>query len=120
LAVVAIANGSIGQTVTGFGSSPARLIGAALIPGLLGILLFYRGLSGTKASYAVVAEFTYPAAAIVGNWMMLGTTLAPLQALGCVILLAAIFVVVHRSSAPAQAPATARVAAPALAASGGD
>lgn len=97
--VVAILDGSIQQTMAGIGSSPVRLLGAALIPGLLGMLLFYRGLSGTKASYAVLAEFTYPAAAIVGNWMILGTTIAPIQALGCMILLSAIFVLVQRSAA---------------------
>ncbi len=97
VAVVAIYNGSIDQTVSGISSSPVQLLGAAFIPGLIGMLLFYRGLSGTRASYAVLAEFTYPAAAIVGNWMILGTTIAPLQGLGCLILLAAIFVLVQRS-----------------------
>jgi drug/metabolite transporter (DMT)-like permease len=104
IATVAVYDGSIQESVSGIGAAPLQLIGAALIPGLLGILLFYRGLSGTKASYAVLAEFTYPAAAIIGNWMILGTTIAPLQALGCLILLTAIFVLVRRSAPADPAP----------------
>ncbi|HYI14962.1 MAG TPA: EamA family transporter, partial [Thermomicrobiales bacterium] len=110
LAVVAIADGSAGQVVSGIGASPVRLLSAALIPGLLGLLLFYRGLSGTNASCATLAEFTYPAAAIFGNWMILGTTIAPLQAIGCVIMLAAIFVLVRRSGRSQVEPAPDAVA----------
>ena len=96
--------------MSGIGASPTRLLSAALIPGLLGLLLFYRGLSGTNASCATLAEFTYPAAAIFGNWMIMGTTIAPLQALGCMILLAAIFVLVQRSDGGQVEPAPAAVA----------
>lgn len=98
LAGVAIFNGTAGQAFTGIGDAPIRLLSAALIPGLLAILLFYRGLSGTNASYACLAEFSYPAAAIIGNWMVLGTTMAPIQVLGFAILLSAILILVLRSA----------------------
>lgn len=118
LAILAIYDGSVGQAVTGLGTSPARLLSAALIPGLFGLLLFYRGLSGTNASCATLAEFTYPAAAIVGNWMILGTTIAPLQVLGCIILLAAILFLVQRSrndhAEPSPEPAGAHLNLPTL------
>ncbi len=104
LFVVAVYDGSVGQVVTGIATSPARLLSAALIPGLFGVLLFYRGLSGTNASCATLAEFTYPAAAIFGNWMILGTTIAPIQAVGCLIMLSAIFVLVQRSASPDPRP----------------
>lgn len=104
LFVVAVYDGSVGQTVSGIGTSPVRLLSAALIPGLFGLLLFYRGLSGTNASCATLAEFTYPAAAIVGNWMVLGTTIAPLQILGCLMLLASIVVLVQRGMSQQPEP----------------
>jgi drug/metabolite transporter (DMT)-like permease len=85
--MVALSGGSAGDAFAGLASSPVRIIASALIPGLLGVLLFYRGLAGTRASYAVIAEFMYPAAAVAGNWMVLGTTITPLQALGCLMLL---------------------------------
>lgn len=90
LLVIALPNGAIGESFSGLNTSPLRLATAALIPGLVAVLLFYRGLQGTKASYAVLAEFMYPASALVGNWIMLDTTIAPLQALGFLLVLATI------------------------------
>ncbi len=113
--IVAIYDGSIRHTASGIENSPVQLLGAALIPGLIGMLIFYRGLSGTTASCAVLAEFTYPAAAIVGNWMILGTTIAPLQGVGCMILLAAIFVLVQHSSRPSQDHTSTQLDAPVFA-----
>lgn len=92
LLVVALFNGGVGESFAGIVASPVRLMAAAFIPGLVAVLLFYRGLGGTKASYAVLAEFMYPAAALVGNWMVLGAVITPLQALGCLLLLAIILI----------------------------
>lgn len=102
LAAVALPHGAVSESFAGIAASPVRIAASALIPGLIAILLFYRGLGGTKASHAVLAEFMYPAAALVGNWMVLGTLVTPLQALGCLLLLATIFVL---SWQPAPAPA---------------
>jgi drug/metabolite transporter (DMT)-like permease len=40
-----------------------NLLAIALIPGLLALLLYYKGLSRTPASLATLAELTYPVAA---------------------------------------------------------
>jgi drug/metabolite transporter (DMT)-like permease len=88
--IVALPDGAVGEAVSGIGAAPARLIASALVPGLFAVLLFYRGLRGTKACYAVLAEFMYPAAALVGNWMVLGTLITPLQGLGCALLIGTI------------------------------
>lgn len=105
LLTVALYQGTASESITGFVASPARLIAAAFIPGLVAVLLFYRGLRGTKASYAVLAEFMYPAAALVGNWMVLGTIITPLQAFGCLLLLATIFLLAWNPTwRPAQRP----------------
>lgn len=98
LAAVALPHGAMGESLAGIVASPVRIAASALIPGLIAVLLFYRGLGGTNASHAVLAEFMYPAAALVGNWVVLGTLVTPLQALGCLLLLATIFVLTWRPS----------------------
>jgi drug/metabolite transporter (DMT)-like permease len=90
--IVSLPDGAAGEAFGGLSASPARLGASALIPGLVAVLLFYRGLRGTTASYAVLAEFMYPAAALVGNWMVLGTLISPLQALGCLLLITTVLV----------------------------
>jgi drug/metabolite transporter, DME family len=115
LFVVTYFSGGISASFVGIATSPVRLIAAATIPGLVAVLLFYRGLGGTKACYAVLAEFMYPAAAIIGNWMVLGTTITLMQAFGCLILLAIILLLawspstirIKRASLPAPASAAA-------------
>jgi drug/metabolite transporter (DMT)-like permease len=79
-----------------------RIGASALIPGLIAILLFYRGLRGTKACYAVLAEFMYPTAALVGNWIVLGAMITPLQGFGCLLLIATVLLLAWQ---PSLAPA---------------
>nr|WP_236587881.1 DMT family transporter [Tumebacillus amylolyticus] len=43
----------------------------ALLPGLISLLLYYRGLSKTPASYATLAELAFPAAGLTLNWLFL-------------------------------------------------
>jgi drug/metabolite transporter (DMT)-like permease len=69
-------------------------LGIALIPGLLAMLIYYRGLTSTPASVSSFAELGYPAAlflifsapAPVGYAM----PLRPLEVIGAVILVAAV------------------------------
>lgn len=108
LAIVAIPQGAVSESFSGLAAFPVRLGVAALVPGLIAMLLFYRGLRGTKASYAVLAEFMYPTAALVGNWVVLGTVITPLQGLGCLFLIATILVLAWKPAAtPALSPARA-------------
>jgi drug/metabolite transporter (DMT)-like permease len=71
-----------------------NLIGIALIPGLLSLLIYYRGLSRTPASLATIAELTYPVALTLiatapPPWGF-HQPLYPAQVVGTVLLLAVI------------------------------
>ena len=68
----------------------ARLLAIALVPGLLALLAYYRGLRETSASVATLAELCFPATAAVLNWAVIGTALSAFQMLGAVLLVAAL------------------------------
>jgi drug/metabolite transporter (DMT)-like permease len=58
----------------------------ALLPGLLSLLLYYRGLSSTKASYATLAELSFPATGVTLNWVFLGQAFTAGQLAGFVLI----------------------------------
>ncbi|CAA9511028.1 MAG: Permease of the drug/metabolite transporter (DMT) superfamily [uncultured Rubrobacteraceae bacterium] len=91
LAAIALAQGAFGDLGAGFASQPGRLLLLALIPGLLGLLLFYRGLSTTRASHATLAELAFPATAVALNWVVLGVGVNAGQVVGFILLLSAIY-----------------------------
>jgi drug/metabolite transporter (DMT)-like permease len=62
----------------------------ALVPGFLGLFVYYRGLHRTPASLATLAELCFPAAAAVLNWVFLGTEVTPVQLIGVGLLWAAV------------------------------
>lgn len=72
-------------------SSSTPLLGAlvymALIPGLVAMLSYYRGLSKTPASVATFVELLYPVSAVVINTFVLGTPLNPIQIGAAIALL---------------------------------
>ncbi len=110
--VIALAQGSLPQMGAGFAAEPARVLLLALVPGLLGLLLYYRGLSGTKASYATLAEISFPASAIVLNWIFLGVGVSANQILGFGLLWVAILALGYLNSRdPAPAPAIGELGA---------
>jgi drug/metabolite transporter (DMT)-like permease len=92
LAGIVVVQGAAGGLGAAFTSEPGRVILLALIPGLLGLLLYYRGLTGTRASYATLAELAFPATAVVLNWTFLGVGVSANQVLGFVLLWGAVFV----------------------------
>ena len=109
LAGIVLAQGAAGGIGAGFFAEPGRIFLLALIPGLLALLLYYRGLSGTRASYATLAELAFPATAVVLNWTFLGVGVTANQVVGFVLLWGAVFVLGYlnaRSPAP-QPPPTA-------------
>ena len=67
-----------------------NLVLLALFPGLLGLLLYYRGLRSTPASYATLAELAYPATGVTLNWLLLGQPLTVAQGVGVVLVVGAI------------------------------
>src|SRR5215216_380390 len=102
---IVVAQSSVGGLAAGFASEPGRVILLALIPGLLALLLYYRGLTGTRASYATLAELAFPATAVVLNWIFLGVGVTANQVLGFVLLWGAVFVLGYLNArAPAPDP----------------
>jgi drug/metabolite transporter (DMT)-like permease len=105
LAGIVVAQSSVGGLAAGFASEPGRVILLALIPGLLALLLYYRGLTGTRASYATLAELAFPATAVVLNWTFLGIGVSANQLLGFVLLWGAVFMLGYLNArAPAPDP----------------
>lgn len=58
------------------------LVWLALVPGLVALLLYYRGLRNTPAPLAAIAELCFPASTALLNWAFLGSRLAVLQVAG--------------------------------------
>jgi DME family drug/metabolite transporter len=80
-----------GAAVSTIGSQDAlALLLLALIPGLLGLTLYYRGLRETPASAATLAELSFPLSAITVNFVAFDATLVGSQWLGVVVLSTAI------------------------------
>ena len=98
LLAIVLVQGSFGQVDAGFAAEPARVALLALVPGLFGLLLYYRGLSGTKASYATLAEISFPASAVILNWVFLGVGISANQVVGFALLWAAILVLGYLNS----------------------
>ncbi len=67
------------------GDVPA-LVGLALVPGLLALLLYYRGLRDTPAATATLAELAFPATALVVNALAFGTVPTGTQLVGAALL----------------------------------
>jgi drug/metabolite transporter, DME family len=73
------------------GDAPAILL-LALIPGLVALLFYYRGLRRTTASAAAVAELAFPLTALVVNAIAFGTVPAGTQLAGAALLAATVAV----------------------------
>ncbi|ARU63762.1 hypothetical protein CBW65_02790 [Tumebacillus avium] len=58
----------------------------ALLPGLLSLLLYYRGLSTTPASAATLAELSFPAMGVLLNWVFLDKGITVTQAVGFALI----------------------------------
>lgn len=89
----------------------APLVLLALVAGLLGMLLYYRGLRETPAAVATLCELSFPITAIVVNSIFLQAPLTLNQAIGIVLLWSALALMRHR-------PAPARTATPVPATAG--
>jgi drug/metabolite transporter (DMT)-like permease len=108
LFVIVAATGSFGEIGAGFTADPGRLVLLALVPGLLALLLYYRGLTGTRASYATLAELAFPATAVVLNWTVLGVGVSPNQIVGFFILWGSVLALGYLNSRnPAPEPPAA-------------
>src|ERR1035437_4626671 len=106
LAVIAATQGAlVPSAVTA--ADWVRLVLLAVISGLVGMMLYYRGLRRTPASIATFAELAFPASALVINYLELGATIDAVQLIGFFVLwgtIALLHWVPVRVSAPCGAP----------------
>jgi drug/metabolite transporter (DMT)-like permease len=102
-AVILWLQGASPTLLTLDGSSVLALVLLALVPGLLALLLYYRGLRQTPAAAATLAELAFPLSAIVVNYVAFRATLTSSQWLGIVILLATITTMGLRSAQGSRA-----------------
>lgn len=86
LVVIAAVHGAVAPPPLAGGSDWLRLLLLALVPGLVGLLLYYHGLQRTPASIATFAELAFPATAVVVNYFALGATIDATQAVGFCVL----------------------------------
>ena len=82
-------------------------LGLALLPGLLGMLLYYRGLASTPAAMATLAELAFPITGVLVNLYLVTPrqTITTLQIAGIVVLWLALAVL---DRVNAKAPARLR------------
>ncbi len=62
----------------------------ALLPGLVALLVYYRGMQTTDASTASLAELTFPLGTVVFSWLFLDAPLTSPQLLGAACLMYAV------------------------------
>ncbi len=89
--VLALIGGGSAFTVYRAGDLPLY-VGLALIPGLVAMLLYYRGLASAPASMATLAELAFPITGVLVNVLLVTPpqTVTSLQVTGTVILWIAI------------------------------
>lgn len=83
--ILLVTEGGAGFTVYEAGSLPSLLL-LALVPGLLSLLVYYRGLARTPAAAATLAELAFPLTALLIGYAVFGQTLSPTQWLGVGLL----------------------------------
>ena len=112
LALLALPENGFAQVAAGFAQLPGHVILVALIPGLLGMLLYYRGLLRTPASVATLAELAFPFTAVMVGWLFLNRAPSGTQLFGFALLWAALLALSRLDAArgevrPVQQPASA-------------
>jgi drug/metabolite transporter, DME family len=80
----------LGAPLTVSGDHVAPLVALALIPGLLALMLYYRGLRRTPAARATLAELAFPVTAALVGTTLLDVHLTSSQWLGGAIIVVAV------------------------------
>jgi len=87
LAVIFVLQGHDSMRLPSSLDSIASVVIMALIPGLVAMVCYYRGLQTTIASMASIGELAFPVTAVATNWFVLGIRLAPSQFAGGAVLI---------------------------------
>ncbi|GEO24269.1 EamA family transporter [Alicyclobacillus acidoterrestris] len=69
----------------------ANLLFQTIVPSLLSLLIYYKGLNGVKASHATIAELAFPATGLLLNWLILHETITAGQWVGFAVIWLAVF-----------------------------
>jgi drug/metabolite transporter (DMT)-like permease len=85
-AVVVGLHGGLGALGGLDGKGVLALVLLALVPGLLSLLVYYRGLQSTPAAAATIAELAFPLTTLVVNFLAFHAVLSPTQWIGVVLL----------------------------------
>ncbi|CAM3879962.1 MULTISPECIES: DMT family transporter [Paenibacillus] len=80
-----------------FAAVSLNLIGQALLPGLLSLLVYYKGLTTTKASVATLAELSFPMVGVLINWIVFQEVVTSAQLLGFLLIWIVLFVISRQS-----------------------
>lgn len=80
-----------------FAAVSLNLIGQALLPGLLSLLVYYKGLTTTKASVATLAELSFPMVGVLINWIVFREVVTSAQLLGFLLIWIVLFVISRQS-----------------------
>jgi DME family drug/metabolite transporter len=96
-AVVLLAQGAPVAVTT---AQLGPLVLLALVPGLLGLALYYVGLRSTAAARATLAELAFPVTAALIGVGLLGTRLTPSQWLGLLVVVASVTALGLRERSP--------------------
>ncbi|MBB3111227.1 drug/metabolite transporter (DMT)-like permease [Paenibacillus phyllosphaerae] len=75
-----------------------NMILQALLPGLLSLLLYYKGLSVVKASYATLAELSFPMVGVIINWIAFNQMITTAQLTGFVLIWATLYMISKQQS----------------------
>jgi drug/metabolite transporter (DMT)-like permease len=90
LAILYALQSPVDRRLPSTASEVVLLVAMALGPGLLALLLYYRGLQSTIAPMASVAELAFPLTAVLTNWIFLDVRLSGLQLAGGALLVLSI------------------------------
>ncbi|QDH22538.1 DMT family transporter [Saccharibacillus brassicae] len=84
----ALPAGGIALTLVG-----VNLLLQALLPGLLSLLAYYKGLKTTKASVATLAELSFPMVGVLINWLYGGEVVTSAQIVGFILIWSVLFII---------------------------
>ncbi|GIO36432.1 MULTISPECIES: DMT family transporter [Paenibacillus] len=93
---------SFPSSTSGIAGFSLNLLGQALLPGLLSLLVYYKGLTTTKASVATLAELSFPMVGVLVNWLAFQERITVAQAVGFLLIWSVLFMI-SRQSKPATA-----------------
>ncbi|SET54882.1 DMT family transporter [Paenibacillus sp. NFR01] len=105
LIVITVNEGNPWQIHGGAGTGAliaVNLLLQALLPGLLSMLLYYKGLNTTKASYATLAELSFPMVGVLINWIVYQQLVTLPQIIGFAFIWTALYLISSQESRQAS------------------